>query len=52
VGTANVGSCAPSCPLFIVALHERELSAIHDRRPRSECELNQFPDLEIRISLS
>jgi hypothetical protein len=35
VGTANVGSRAPACPLFIVALRERGSTAIHGRRPRS-----------------
>jgi hypothetical protein len=37
VGTVNVGSRAPICPpLFIVALCEREVTTIHDRRLRSE----------------
>jgi hypothetical protein len=33
VGTVNVGSRAPACPPFIVALRERGSTAIHDRRP-------------------
>jgi hypothetical protein len=47
VGTANVGSCAPTCPPFIVALRERGLTAIHGRRPRSGRGSDQFPDPEI-----
>jgi hypothetical protein len=37
VGTANIGSRASACPLFIVALRERGFTVIHDRRPRSGC---------------
>jgi hypothetical protein len=47
VGTANVGSCAPACPSFIVALRKRGSTAIHDRRPRSGSGLDRFPDPEI-----
>jgi hypothetical protein len=47
VGTANVGSCAPVCPSFIVALRERGSTVIHDRRPRSGHESDRFPDPEI-----
>jgi hypothetical protein len=43
VGTANVRSCAPACPPFIVALRERGPTAIHDRRPRSGRGLTGFP---------
>jgi hypothetical protein len=47
VGTMNVGSCAPACPPFIVALRERGSTAIHGRRPRSGRKLDQFSDPEI-----
>jgi hypothetical protein len=47
VGTVNVGSRAPTCPPFIVALHERGLTAIHGRRPRSGRGSDRFPDPEI-----
>jgi hypothetical protein len=47
VGTVNVGSRAPTCPPFIVALRERGHTAIHDSRPRSERGSNQFSDPEI-----
>jgi hypothetical protein len=43
VGTVNVGSRAPACPLFIVALRERELTAIQDKHPRSGRESDWFP---------
>jgi hypothetical protein len=43
VGTANVGSRAPACPPFIVALRERGPTAIHGRRPRSGRGLIGFP---------
>jgi hypothetical protein len=32
VGTANVGSHAPVCPPFIIALCEREFTVIYGRR--------------------
>jgi hypothetical protein len=47
VGTVNVGSRAPACPPFIVALRERGPTAIHGKRPRSGCGSGRFPDLEI-----
>jgi hypothetical protein len=47
VGTMNVGSCAPACPPFIVALREREPTGIHDRRPRSGRGSDRFPDPKI-----
>jgi hypothetical protein len=47
VGTVNVGSRAPACPPFIVALRERGSTAIHDRRPRSGRRSDRFPDSEI-----
>jgi hypothetical protein len=47
VGTANVGSRAPACPPFIVALRERGPTAIHGRRPRSGRGSDRFPDPEI-----
>jgi hypothetical protein len=47
VGTTNVGSRAPACPPFIVALRERGPTAIHGRRPRSGRGSDRFPDLEI-----
>jgi hypothetical protein len=43
VGTANVGSRAPACPLFIVALRERGPTAIHGRRLQSGRGLTGFP---------
>jgi hypothetical protein len=43
----NIGSRAPACPPFIVALREREPTAIHDRRPRSGRGSDRFPDSEI-----
>jgi hypothetical protein len=43
VGTVNIGSRAPACPLFIVALHERGLTAIQDKRPQSGHESDWFP---------
>jgi hypothetical protein len=49
VSTVNIGSRAPSYPLFIVALRERGPTAIHNMRPRSGRELNQFPDPEITL---
>jgi hypothetical protein len=33
VGTVNVGSRAPACPPFIVALRERESIAIQSKHP-------------------
>jgi hypothetical protein len=49
VGTTNVGSCAPVCPSFIVALRERGPTTIHNRRSRSRRGLNRFPDPEITL---
>jgi hypothetical protein len=44
VDTVNVGSRAPACPPFIVALHEREgLTVIQGKRPRSGRESDWFP---------
>jgi hypothetical protein len=45
--TMNVGSRAPACPSFIVALRERGPTAIHDRRPRLGRGSDRFPDLDI-----
>jgi hypothetical protein len=47
VGTVNVGSRAPACSPFIVALCERGPTAIHGKRPRSGHGSDQFPDPEI-----
>jgi hypothetical protein len=47
VGTANIGSRAPTCPPFIVTLCERGSTAIHGRRPRSGRESDRFPDPDI-----
>jgi hypothetical protein len=47
VDTVNLGSHAPACPPFIVALCERGHTVIHDRRPRSGHGLDRFPDPEI-----
>jgi hypothetical protein len=47
VGTSNVGSRAPACPPFIVALRERGSTVIHDRRPRLGHGSDRFPDPEI-----
>jgi hypothetical protein len=47
VGTVNIGSRAPTCPPFIVALCERGPTVIHGRRPRSGRESDRFPDPEI-----
>jgi hypothetical protein len=47
VGTMNVGSRAPACPPFIVALRERGPTAIHDKRSRSGRGSDQFPNMEI-----
>jgi hypothetical protein len=48
VGTVNVGSHAPICPpLFIVALCERGVTTIHDRRLRSKHGSDRFFDPEI-----
>jgi hypothetical protein len=47
VGTANVGSRAPACPHFIVALRERGPTTIHGKRPRSGRGSDRFPDPEI-----
>jgi hypothetical protein len=33
VDTVNVGSRTPTCPPFIVALRERGLTVIQDKRP-------------------
>jgi hypothetical protein len=44
---ANVGSRAPACPPFIVALRERGPTAIHGRRPRSGRGSDRFSDPEI-----
>jgi hypothetical protein len=52
VGTTNVGSRAPACPPFIVALRERGPTAIHGRRPRSGRGLDRFPDPEITFLTS
>jgi hypothetical protein len=43
VGMTNVGTRAPACPPFIVALRERGPTAIHGRRPRSGRGLTGFP---------
>jgi hypothetical protein len=43
----NVDFRAPAYPPFIVALREREPTAIHGRRPRSGRGLDRFPDPEI-----
>jgi hypothetical protein len=47
VGTVNVGSRAPDCPPFIVALRERGPTAIHGRCPQSGRGSDRFSDLEI-----
>jgi hypothetical protein len=47
VGTVNLGSHAPACPPFIVALHKRGPTAIHGKRPRPGRGSDRFPDLEI-----
>jgi hypothetical protein len=47
VSTVNVGSRAPACTPFIVALRERGPTDIHDRRPRSGRGSDRFPDPEI-----
>jgi hypothetical protein len=47
MGTANVGSRAPACPPFIVALRERGATAIHGKRPRSGRGSDRFPDPDI-----
>jgi hypothetical protein len=47
VGTVNIGSRAPTCPPFIVALRERGSTAIHGKRPRSGCGSDQFLNSEI-----
>jgi hypothetical protein len=47
VGTSNVGSRAPTCPPFIVALRERGSTVIHDRRPRLGNGSDRFPDPDI-----
>jgi hypothetical protein len=47
VGTVNIGSRAPACPPFIVALRERGPTAIHSKRPRSGHVLDRFPDPKI-----
>jgi hypothetical protein len=44
---ANLGSHAPACLPFIVALRKRGPTAIHGRRPRSGHGLDRFPDPEI-----
>jgi hypothetical protein len=43
VGTVNVGSRAPTCPPFIVALRERWPTGIHGKRPRSGRGSDQVP---------
>jgi hypothetical protein len=45
---ANVGSRAPACPSFIVALRERGPTAIHGRCPRSGHRSDRFLDPEIQ----
>jgi hypothetical protein len=47
VGMTNVGSCAPACPPFIVALRERGPTAIHGKRLRPGRGSDRFPDPEI-----
>jgi hypothetical protein len=47
VGTVNVGSRAPTCPPFIVALRERGPTVIHGKRPRLRRGSDRFSDLEI-----
>jgi hypothetical protein len=44
VDTVNVGSRAPACPPFNIALHERGATAIQGKRPRSGRGLNWFPN--------
>jgi hypothetical protein len=47
VGTVNLGSRAPACPPFNVALRERGPTAIQGKRPRSGRGLDWFPNPEI-----
>jgi hypothetical protein len=42
VGTVNVGSHAPTCPPFIVALRERGPTAIQGKRPDQGTNRNGF----------
>jgi hypothetical protein len=37
VDTVNVGSRAPTCPPFNIALYERRSTTIQGKRPRSGC---------------
>jgi hypothetical protein len=46
-GTVNVGSRAPACPPFNIALRERGLTAIQGKRPRSGRGSDWFPNPEI-----
>jgi hypothetical protein len=50
VGTTNIGSYAPACPPFIVALHKRGPLPYTVGAPDQDAD--QFPDPEIRRSLS
>jgi hypothetical protein len=43
MGTVNVGSRAPACPPFIVALCERGPTAIHGKRPDQGADQIGFP---------
>jgi hypothetical protein len=47
VGTVNVGSRAPACPPFIVALRERRPTVRQGKRPRSGRGSDRFPNPEI-----
>jgi hypothetical protein len=47
VGTVNIGSRAPACPPFNVALHERGSTVIQDKRPRSGRRSDWFLNPEI-----
>jgi hypothetical protein len=47
VGMVNVGSRAPTCPPFNIALRERRPTAIQGKRPRSGRGSDWFPNPEI-----
>jgi hypothetical protein len=47
VGTVNVGSRAPACPPFIVALRERGPTVIYGKSPRSGYGSDRFLNPEI-----
>jgi hypothetical protein len=52
VGTVNIGSRAPACPLFIVALREKWSTVIQGKRPPIRARIGLVSNLEITFLTS